>query len=161
MKFSLPRQPALSGVFALVAAGLIGLALAPSAAHAGEEDDMVPGELLIKTSFQFVKFNVNGKSTWENHTYIDRQKTLHIFGLSRDAEHTITVQPREGGYEPVVLVIDPAKFKRKRVRRDGESILAFQQVFRPKFKKLKKEEAPPPESSAKPPKKARGKKGKK
>ena len=141
----------------LVTAALIGLALAPGVALGEEDDDHVPGEVLIKTAFEFVKFNVDGRATWENHTYIDRQKTLHIFGLSRDAEHTITLEPRTGQHEATVLVIDPAKYKRTRVRRDGQRILTFQQVFRPKFKKIAKPADPPEPAGDSAPKKPRAK----
>ena len=117
------------------------LALSPAPAHA-EDDDHVPGELLIRTKFQFAKFTVDGRSTWENHTYIEKQKTLHIFGLARGSDHTVTVVPREEGYEPIELKIAADKFKRKRVRRDGARILVFQQVFRLKFKKVAKAKEP-------------------
>ena len=146
--------------FALAAVALIGLAVAPPGAFA-EDDDEVPGEVIIKTKFNFVKFQVDNKSTWENHTYINGQKTLHIFGLSRDNEHVIVVQPREAGYEPITLDIDSSKFKRTRVKRDGQRILAFQQTFRPKFKKIAAAKESAPKAEKKPAKKPRSKRKKK
>ncbi len=149
MKHSISLSKALT--LALSTAFLVGATLSPAAAYA-EDDDHVPGEVMIKTGFQFAKFTVDGRSTWENHTYIDRQKTLHVFGLSRDRDHTIVVSPRVEGYQAIELAIPADKFKRKRVRRDGERILVFQQVFRLKFKKVAK--APAPKADKKP----RGKK---
>ncbi len=147
--------PASRGVVLVLAAvAAFTFAFSPATAQA-ESDDHVPGEVMIKTKFQFVKFTVNGRSTWENHTYIDRQKTLHIFGLARDRDHTVVVQVRQEGYTPITLEIDATKFKRKRVRRDGARILVYQQVFRPKFKKVAK--APAKDEKA-PSKKKRGKK---
>jgi hypothetical protein len=101
------------------------------------DDDEAPGEVMIHTPFQFVRFVVDDKAGWENHTFINRHKTLHIFGLARDREHTIVLSPRnEEGYESVTLTIKPAKFKRKRVRRDGERGVVYQQVFKVRFKKV-------------------------
>ena len=120
----------------LVAALLVTSALTmPLTAFA--DDDEAPGEVMIHTPFQFVRFVVDDKAGWENHTFIKRHKTLHIFGLARDRDHTIVLSPRnEEGYESVTLTIKPAKFKRKRVRRDGERGVIYQQVFKIRFKKI-------------------------
>jgi hypothetical protein len=120
----------------MVAAMLVTASTSVSSTAFAENDD-APGEIMIHTPFEFVRFVVDDKSGWENHTFINRHKTLHIFGLARDREHTVVLTPRnEEGYESVQLVIKPTKFKRKRVRRDGERGVVYQQVFKIRFKKV-------------------------
>ncbi len=131
----------------IVTAMLVAASASMSSA-AFADDDGAPGEVMIHTPFEFVRFVVDDKSGWENHTFINRHKTLHIFGLARDRDHTIVLTPRnQEGYESVQLLIKPAKFKRKRVRRDGERGTVYQQVFKIRFKKV----------AAKKPKKAKKK----
>ena len=122
-------------VTATVAVLLCGLfaTAAPSMAHADEDE--VPGEVVLSTKFEFVKFTVNGKTAWENHEYTSRNKTLVILGLSREDDNTIVLTPRVDGYEPLTLVIKPSDFKRKRVRKKGKRIAVFQFKKRVKFAK--------------------------
>lgn len=139
-------RPAL-GLIALAAM----LASGPTSAFADEDESGVPGEVMIKTPFKFVKFQVDERPSWENHTYIEGQKTLHIFGLSRDQPHTIVVEPRmEQGYEAVQLQVEAEKFKRQTVKRDGERIVVFQQVFNVRFKKAGGAEPAPKAGGDKP-----------
>ena len=122
----------ITATAALLLCGLF-VTAAPSVAHA--DDDEVPGEVVLRTKFEFVKFTVNGKSQWENHEYTSRNKTLVILGLSREDDNTIVLTPRVDGYEPLTIVIKPGDFKRKRVRKNGKRIAVFQVKKRVKFAK--------------------------
>lgn len=126
------RHRLASTTIALLVASLFITAL-PTTASA--DDDDVPGEVVLITPFEFVKFKVNDKDEWENHEYTGRNKTLHILGLSRDDDNTIVLTPRVEGYEPLTLVIKPSDFKSRRVRRGRSRIAVYQFKKRVRFAK--------------------------
>lgn len=116
----------------------------PALAFAGERDDAdVPGEVIIKTPFEFVKFSVDGKSSWENHEYTDRRKSLVILGLDRTEDHTIVLEVREGGYEPLTLTIKSDEFKRTMARKNGKRVAVYRVSKKAKFEKTKPAPATP------------------
>ncbi|HAN32587.1 MAG TPA: hypothetical protein DCQ06_13405, partial [Myxococcales bacterium] len=110
--------------------------LAPSVIWAAPDNPDVPGEAVLSTGFEFVKFTVNGKSTWENHEYTGRNKTLVIMGLARDQENVVVLTPRTEGYEPYTLVIAPSIFKRRTARVRGRRVAIYRMKKRIKFKKV-------------------------
>lgn len=99
------------------------------------DEDTIAGEAFVHMKLAFVKFTIDGKE-WENHEYVDGQKTLVLRGLGRDAEHTVVLTPREGGYEPYTLTIKPADFKKTLVKQKGSTkTLAFRATYKVDFKK--------------------------
>ena len=100
-----------------IATAMVAALLAPNVLFA--DDSEVPGEVVLSTPFEFVKFSVNGKSAWENHEYTKRNKTLVIMGLARDQENEIVLTPRVEGYQPYTLVVKPSEYKRRKVRVRG------------------------------------------
>jgi hypothetical protein len=154
---------AVTTVAALVTGLFVSASLLPSVAFADDEED-VPGEIALKTPFEFIRFAVNGKSSWENHEYTDRRKTLVIMGLDRSDDHTIVLTPRSGEYEPTTITIKSDEFKRTIVSKAGKRAAVYRVVRSVKFEKVKPEAAQPeganpegdkpegakPEGSAKP-----------
>ena len=112
------------------------LTAAPTIAHADTDDEEVPGEIIIQTPFEFVKFSVNGKTGWENHEYTHGRKTLVILGLSRADDSTIVLTPRADGYEPVTLVVKPSDFKRQRVKKNGRRVAVYRFTKKVRFGKV-------------------------
>jgi len=103
------------------------------------DEDTIAGEAFVHMKLAFVKFTIDGKE-WENHEYVDGQKTLVLRGLGRDAEHTVVLTPREGGYEPYTLTIKPAEFKKTVVKQKGSTkTLAFRATYKVDFKKAEAE----------------------
>ena len=121
---------------------------APTIAHADTDDEDVPGEIVLKTKFEFVKFSVNGKAEWENHEYTNGRKTLVILGLSRADDNTIVLTPRVAGYEPVTLVVKPSDFKRQRVKKNGRRVAIYRFTKKVRFGKVSAA-APAPKAKAK------------
>lgn len=122
------------------------LATAAPAFAAEEEDlDDVPGEAVLKTRYEFVKFTVDGRSSWENHHYEDKFKTLIIRGLSRSDDHTIVLTPMDDKVEPYTLTLTAADFKRQRIRKkiDGrrQRVTVFRATRKIKFAKKRAEAA--------------------
>jgi len=124
------------------------LLLSAVATTAFADDSEVPGEVILKTKFEFVKFTVNGKTQWENHEYTSRNKTLVILGLSREDDNTIVLTPRVDGYEPLTLVVKPSQFKRRRIRKNGRRIAVYRYSTRVRFSKIKAAKAAPAKKPA-------------
>ncbi|MEY3011337.1 MAG: hypothetical protein RIT45_72 [Pseudomonadota bacterium] len=125
------RRRALAALAALVVS-------VPALLVAAEGDDVdVPGEVVIKTPFEFIKFTVDGKPTWENHEYTERRKTLVVLGLDRTEEHTIVLEVREGGYEPLTITVKPTEFKRAMVRKNGQRVAVYRANKKARFEKTK------------------------
>jgi hypothetical protein len=105
------------------------------------DEDSIAGEAFVHMKLAFVKFTIDGKE-WENHEYVDSQKTLVLRGLGRDAEHTVVLMPRDGTHEPSTLVIKPTDFKKTVVKQKGSTkTLAFRATYKVDFGK-KAEEKP-------------------
>ena len=117
-----------------IATAMVAALLAPNVLFA--DDSEVPGEVILSTPFEFVKFSVNGKSAWENHEYTKRNKTLVIMGLARDQENEIVLTPRVEGYQPYTLVVKPSEYKRRKVRVRGRRVVVYRVSKRVKFKKV-------------------------
>ncbi len=132
---------------------------APGAVFADPaDDDDVPGEAVIKTPFEFVKFSVNGKTEWENHEYTGRRKTLVIMGLSRSDDNVVVLTPRVDGYEPLTITITSKDYKRRKIRRNGKRIAVYRFTTKARFAKVG---AAKPAKPAKKKAKAKAKKTKK
>lgn len=130
----------------LLVLGLLGTVPALAADKGAKEapaeevdEDAIAGELVISMKLPFVKFTVDGKE-WDNHEYTGGNKTLVIRGLGRDAEHTVVLTPREGGFDPKTLTIAPAAFKKTVVKQKGRTRFI---VFRANEKVDFVKEAPP------------------
>ena len=137
---------------ALTAFAVVAMAAAPALAADEVDEADAPGEVVIKTNVQFIKFAVNGKSNWDNHHFENRNRTLVIMGLTRGRANTIELMPRQEGLQPQTLTLNDGEFRRKRVRRDRHSVIVFQAKRSLKFIKSK------PAAAAKPaPAKPRGK----
>ncbi len=117
-------------LIALLAAALLAL---PAAAQQGDGD--VPGEVMIATNVEFVKFQVNGKKEWENHEYTNRHKTLVVMGLDRLDTNTIVLTPRQEGFKAVTLTLTEADFRRAKVRHHGRRVTVYLAKKRVKFTK--------------------------
>ncbi len=118
------------------------------------EGEDVPGEIVVKTNLEFVKFTVNGKRNWENHEYSQRNKTLTIMGMTRGQENVVELRPRQEGYFPVTLTLTDSDYRRRRVRHGGRSVAVFRAVKTVKFSKNK----PKPTKIASPKKSNKSKK---
>ena len=147
-------------IFRLTLAAFAVIAMATAPVFADEVDEAeAPGEVVIKTNVQFIKFMVNGKSNWDNHHFENRNRTLIIMGLTRGRENTIELMPREEGLQPQTLTLNDSDYKRKRVRRERRSVIVFQTVQSMKFKTAKPAaKAAPAKPRAKPRKPAPKKK---
>lgn len=131
-------------------ASALAMLLAAPHAWAADGDGDVPGEVHIKTNLAFVKFTVNGKRNWENHSYADRHKTLIVMGLDRLEQNVVVLTPREEGFAPVTLTLTEADFKRRRVRYEGRSVTVFYAGKTVKFSKDAAPAPPPKGSNAEP-----------
>jgi hypothetical protein len=101
------------------------------------DENEIVGEAHIAMKIDFVKFQLDDKKDWENHEYVDGAKTLVIKGLDRSAEHTVTLTPRESGYEPVTLTIKPTDFKRTVTKtKNRTQTLAFLAHYSASFTKV-------------------------
>lgn len=93
-------------------------------------EDEIAGEAFIHTRHEFIKFSLDGKE-WENHEYVDKNKTLVIRGIDRATEHTVVLTPREGGFEPYTLTLKPTDFKKTVIKAKGRTrTLAFRANFK-------------------------------
>jgi hypothetical protein len=140
---SLPsRHPAARLALRLsLAFAAVLLTIGPAMAQA-EDEANVPGEVVLNTPFEFVRFQVDGKPSWENHEYTKKNKTLIILGLDRDEAHTVVLTPRDGKHEPATIELKPEAFKRTVVRKGGKRIAVFRATRGVKFAKLGAAPAP-------------------
>lgn len=153
-------------VAALAVVGLLGPAgvasakekQPPKAEDAPQLDENeILGEAHIPMKLQFVKFQFDDKKEWDNHEYVDGAKTLIIKGIDRSVEHTVTLTPRESGYESVTLTIKPTDFKRTITKVKGRTqTLAFRAFFSANFKQVAAPKSDPKPDTKPAPKPAEG-----
>ena len=141
MKFavrSISLVLALIGVFAMTsAAGAADKSKGKNEDTPAVDESTIAGRAFIRSNveYQFPKFTVDGKE-WDNHEVQDR-KTLLIYGLERENEHTIVVTP-QAGYEAQTITIKTTDWKRMVVRQKGNtSTLEFHANYKQTFVKAK------------------------
>jgi hypothetical protein len=100
-----------------------------------EVDENAPGEVMINMPLQFVRFALDGKGGWENHTYVNNARTLVVMGLDRDEEHTIELRPRESIWEPATVVVKPGEYRITRVKEGKRTIHVFRATVSASFKR--------------------------
>ncbi|MBI5610095.1 MAG: hypothetical protein HY902_14565 [Deltaproteobacteria bacterium] len=101
------------------------------------DENEILGEAKIVMKMEFVKFQLDDKKEWDNHEYVDGAKTLIIKGIDRSGDHTVTLTPRESGYEPVTLTIKNTDFKRTVTKTKGRTqTIAFLAHYSASFTKV-------------------------
>jgi uncharacterized GH25 family protein len=104
------------------------------APDAGIDESTIPGEVHIGTKHEFVKFTVDGKE-WDNHEYVDKNKTLVVKGLERNEDRVIVMTPRESGFEPYTLTVAPTAYKKVATKKGKTKVLVFKAQFKVDFAK--------------------------
>lgn len=101
------------------------------------DESTITGRAFLQSNvdIQFPKFTVDGKE-WDNHE-VQSKRTLLIYGLDRENEHTVVMSP-QAGYEAQTITIKPTDWKRMVVRQKGNTkTLEFHANYKLDFVKAK------------------------
>ena len=128
---------ALAAVASVAGAADKGKGKPPAEDVPAVDESTIAGRAFIRSNveYQFPKFTVDGKE-WDNHE-VQEKRTLLIFGLERENEHTVVITP-QAGYEAQTITIKPSDWKRMIVRQKGSTkTLEFHANFKLDFAKAK------------------------
>jgi len=139
----------LAAVLVFCAATQVGLRTALADDDDKPAEALPPGELHLATSYEFVKFSIDGEAEWENHEYTNKNKTLVIKGLAVEKDHRIVLTARDKPeLDEAVVDIKQSDFKKEKIKGNLYKLVARKVV---KFSKKSDKPAAPPAAPPKAP----------